>query len=252
METIRWTLASGWGVAALLLIVFAPIRTFGLAPILATVLAVFFVAGFGAYRRWAEGLPAVRPWLQPLSLGIILGLAIHAFVSFDVTGVVRHLLPESIIDRTWIAFGTIVIACAVATAWLKWRNAQPLIVGALMPSVTFAAVALATLVAQISGLPELQSYLCSQPFNNQEWIAKESRFDRPTSRQCMVDDLLANHLRPGMNRSDVAALLGALRNAETAPIWDYVLGPTGILGIEGIEIEFDRDDRVMSIRKWQD
>ena len=47
-----------------------------------------------------------------------------------------------------------------------------------------------------------------QRFRQESWLAQEKAFAASETRKAMAQDLIANHLRPGMHEHEVATLLG--------------------------------------------
>ena len=66
------------------------------------------------------------------------------------------------------------------------------------------------------------------------------------ARYGMVDDLLANHLRPGMTRPEVITLLGVPQD----PDYGYMLGCW--IDCDWVTVEFGEDDRVREAYQSQD
>jgi hypothetical protein len=66
------------------------------------------------------------------------------------------------------------------------------------------------------------------------------------ARYGMVNDLLANHLRRGMPKAEVIALLGAPED----PDYGYMLGCW--IDCDWVTVEFDADDRVRDAYQSQD
>ena len=66
------------------------------------------------------------------------------------------------------------------------------------------------------------------------------------ARYGMVDDLLANHLRPGMTRGEVAALLGPAED----PDYGYMLGCW--IDCDWVTIEYDAGGRLVEAYQYQD
>jgi hypothetical protein len=66
------------------------------------------------------------------------------------------------------------------------------------------------------------------------------------ARYGMVDDLLANHLSPGMTKAEVITLLGAPED----PDYGYMLGCW--IDCDWVTVEFTADDRVREAYRYQD
>ena len=108
---------------------------------------------------------------------------------------------------------------------------------------------------------------CQKSFNRELWIKSENENilydDNP--RLKMVDDLIKNHLKTGMSKSDVIAILGYPRipqkteenitkedssNVYSKPSFTYLIGPT--LGdYLWLKLKFDSSDSLISFKKEQ-
>lgn len=133
------------------------------------------------------------------------------------------------------------------------------VTGALAFLVTAAFAWWATMLVLVVG-SLTSGELHPRPFDARLWndpawrtsISTESHFH--SIRQRMVDDLLAQHLRPGLSKDDVLGLLGprdekpSLRVPEREA-WIYVLGAQRGIPVddEWLVITFDGQERVSAV-----
>ena len=106
------------------------------------------------------------------------------------------------------------------------------------------AVAVSVVVAIVVALVLFIAYelgLLGSPFNDKKfvrsvWLASAHNDDARNPRGRMAEDLISNHLRIGMSKSDVRKLLGKSNNSEydeTQNTDCYFLGHWGFMSIDG-------------------
>jgi hypothetical protein len=82
-------------------------------------------------------------------------------------------------------------------------------------------------------------------FVQQVWVEADPDGECGT-RRGMVDDLLANYVRPGMTKAEVITLLGAPEDQD----YGYILGCW--IDCDWVTVEFSADDRVRDVYQFQD
>ena len=90
-------------------------------------------------------------------------------------------------------------------------------------------------------------------FNPQDWAAHRNDESPDNPRAHMVADLFKNHLRTGMSRNEVQALLGEPEEKTDAGEWLYILGMWSGFRIDYdlLHIQFDADHDVTSFGCFQ-
>lgn len=103
-----------------------------------------------------------------------------------------------------------------------------------LSAVMVIVVALVLVIAYELGL--LGSPFDDKIFVRSEWLASAHNCEMRNPRGRMAEDLISNHLRIGMSKSDVRKLLGKSNNSEydeTQNTDYYFLGGWGFMSIDG-------------------
>lgn len=105
--------------------------------------------------------------------------------------------------------------------------------------VFFAVAALAAFVL----IRTMGAQQDAMPFDQTVWTDDDAIYQEPNPRRLMADDVMKNHLRTGMSRQDVIALLGKPTDAPHFQDRDLVYW----LGSEGGFISIDSSWLVLDL-----
>ena len=136
---------------------------------------------------------------------------------------------------------------------------NPLAIVVVKVIAAISAAILALLGAAYVGLHFFIWWFFEPPWDNDDfdrdaWIALRDNMDRSNPRGEMYDDLVANHLKVGMTRDEVAMLLGEPDLSEKRPdSWMYRLGMwSGYrMDYDALQVSFDEHGRVTGVRRFQ-
>ena len=125
---------------------------------------------------------------------------------------------------------------------------RPFVIVAAILAATFVMVPLLAVGAMafvLTGGPGCWFVPHPDRFVQQVWVQGDPDGECG-ARYGMVDDLLANHLRPGMTTAEVITLLGVPQD----PDYGYMLGCW--IDCDWVTVEFTVDDRVRDAYQSQD
>lgn len=246
IELLRWALGLGWFLAIVLLFFFNGRDVFLLTLFLAVGLAVVAGALFGVVRYRALGRKALTRWACLFGAGLAFGGVVYTIVAWDPTGLFGRTPDErNAGNRPYIAFGVIVFACAVLVVTREWKHVRAIVAGALLPTGAFVVAGMVGMIVEMSGRHYVQVYACQTQFDSKTWIADLSGAEGPTSRQCMVRDLLRQRLLLGLERPEIVRLLGPPVESPHPGVMEYMVGPLG-LDHQWLDIEFDANGKAVS------
>lgn len=91
------------------------------------------------------------------------------------------------------------------------------------------------------------------PFDQKTWASNANSRDNDNPRGLMADDLLRKHLRKGMTRNQVQALLGEPDFSSSSNPWEYMLGCwSGFrMDADTLDVYFDDSNNVSRVRITQ-